>query len=76
LEAMHRLSIHLQNRLADLSKAKEEGRKIIGYMPGGYMPEELVIASGAIPICLVRGGDHSVVEIADSYICRWIDPSW
>ena len=74
MEAMHRLSIHLQNRLADLSKAKEEGRKIIGYMPGGYMPEELVIASGAIPICLVRGGDHSVVEIADSYICRWIDP--
>lgn len=38
------------------------------------MPEELVIASGAIPICLVRGGDHSVVELADSYICRWIDP--
>ena len=73
MKAMDKLSAHLRTRLVDLSKAKEEGRKIIGYTPGGYLPEELVLASGAIPICLIRGGDHSVVELAGAYICRWID---
>ena len=73
MKAMDKLSAHLRTRLVDLSKAKEEGRKIIGYTPGGYLPEELVLASGAIPICLIRGGHHSVVELAGVYICRWID---
>ena len=73
MKAMDKLSAHLRTRLVDLSKAKEEGRKIIGYTPGGYLPEELVLASGAIPICLIRGGHHSVVELAGAYICRWID---
>ena len=73
MEAMDKLSGYLRTRLVDLRKAKDEGRKIIGYTPGGYLPEELVLASGAIPICLIRGGDHSVVELAGAYICRWID---
>ncbi|MFH1479799.1 MAG: 2-hydroxyacyl-CoA dehydratase family protein [Pseudomonadota bacterium] len=71
---MERLNVHLKNRLADLSKAKAEGRKIVGYTPGGYMPEELILASGAIPLGIIRGGDHSMVEAAGAYICRWIDP--
>jgi len=70
---MGKLSSHLKTRLVDLRKAREEGRKIIGYTPGGYLPEELVLASGAIPICLIRGEDHSVVELAGGYFCRWID---
>jgi benzoyl-CoA reductase/2-hydroxyglutaryl-CoA dehydratase subunit BcrC/BadD/HgdB len=73
MQAMDRLLSHLTTRLADLRKAREEGRKIIGYTPGGYLPEELVLASGAIPICLIRGGDHSAVELAGAYICHWID---
>ena len=73
MEAMDKLSAHLRTRLVDLRKAKEDGRKIIGYTPGGYLPEELVLASGAIPICLIRGGDHSAVELAGAYVCRWID---
>ena len=73
MEAMKMLTAHLKNRLADLKKVREEGRKIIGYTPGGYLPEELVLASDAIPICLARGGDHSIVELAGAYICRWID---
>lgn len=73
MEAIDRLSDHLRTRLVDLREAKEEGRKIVGYTPGGYLPEELVLACGAIPICLIRGGDHSVVELAGAYICRWID---
>ncbi len=73
MKAMEKLSSHLRTRLVDLKKAKAEGRKVIGYTPGGYMPEELVLASGAIPVCLIRGGDHSMVELAGAYICRWID---
>ena len=73
MEAIDKLSTHLRTRLVDLSRAKEEGRKIIGYTPGGYLPEELVLASGAIPIGLIRGGDDYVVGLASAYICRWID---
>ena len=73
MEAMDKLSAHLRTRLVDLRKAKEDGRKIIGYTPGGYLPEELVLASKAIPVCFIRGGDHSAVELAGAYICRWID---
>ena len=73
MEALERLSNHLKNRLVDLRKAREQGRRIIGYTPGGYLPEELVLASGAIPVCLIRGGDHTMVELAGAYICRWID---
>lgn len=73
MEAVDKLSEHLKTRMADLVKAKAEGHKIIGYTPGGYLPEELVFASGAIPIGLIRGGDHSLVELAGAYICHWMD---
>lgn len=71
---MDRLSDHLKNRLDDLSELKNNGIKIVGYIPGGYLPEELVLASGSIPLCLIRGGDYAVVELANTYINRWIDP--
>jgi len=73
MKAMEEFSSHLKTILVDLQKSKDDGRKIVGYPPGGYLPEELVLACGARPICLVRGGDHSVVELAGAYICRWID---
>lgn len=73
MESMEKLSSHLKDRLIHLQKSKEEGQKVIGYIPGGYLPEELVLACGSIPICLVRGGEHDVVELAGEYICRWID---
>jgi benzoyl-CoA reductase/2-hydroxyglutaryl-CoA dehydratase subunit BcrC/BadD/HgdB len=73
MEALDKLSNHMKNRLVDLVKAKEVGRKIIGYTPGGYLPEELVLASGAIPVGLIRGGDHTVIELSSAYVCRWID---
>jgi len=64
MEAMDRLSAHLKNRLAELGQAKKEGGKVVAYTPGGFLPEELVLASGAIPVGLIRGGDHSMVEMA------------
>ena len=74
MKAFEKLKSHLNIRLDELGRAKKERLKIVGYLPGGYLPEELVLACGAIPVCLVQGGDHSVVEAAEAYICRWIDP--
>ena len=48
---------HLQERLSQLKAAKDKGTKVIGYFPGNYVPEELIIAAGAIPLCLASGGD-------------------
>jgi benzoyl-CoA reductase/2-hydroxyglutaryl-CoA dehydratase subunit BcrC/BadD/HgdB len=69
-----RLSDHLKNRISDLTRARDGGQKIIGYTPGGYMPEELVLAAGAIPLGMIRGGDPAAVALANAYICRWLDP--
>lgn len=73
MEAMEKLSTHLKTRVMELRKLKDEGRKIIGYTPGGYMPEELVYACGAVPAGLIRGGDHEPVLAAEAYITRWLD---
>ena len=72
MEGMEKLSSHLKTRIIELRKAKNEGNKIVGYMPGGYLPEEIVLASGAIPLGLLGGANHSVVELASQYICHWI----
>jgi benzoyl-CoA reductase/2-hydroxyglutaryl-CoA dehydratase subunit BcrC/BadD/HgdB len=56
------LVIHLRDRPAALREAKKSGVKIIGYFPGNYVPEELIYASGAMPICLVDGGDPAPVD--------------
>ena len=73
MKAMERLSSHLRTRLANLNQEKKYGRKIVGYTPGGYLPEELVLAADAIPVCMIRGGHHYPMEQALSYVCRWID---
>jgi len=73
MKALDMVTAHVKNRLTDLRTAKKRGQKIIGYLPGGYLPEELVLASGSIPVCLARGGDHSAVEKAGAYICHWLD---
>ncbi|MDY6880307.1 MAG: 2-hydroxyacyl-CoA dehydratase family protein [Thermodesulfobacteriota bacterium] len=73
MEAMLRLSEHLKERPLQLKKAKDGGVKIIGCTPGGYMPEELLEAAGAIPVGLIRGGDPEPVAISGAYIPRFID---
>ncbi len=65
----------LSNRAAELKKLKKEGHKVIGYLQGGYMPEELVYACGGtlIPVGLIRGGEHEPVLAAGGYLPRWLD---
>jgi benzoyl-CoA reductase/2-hydroxyglutaryl-CoA dehydratase subunit BcrC/BadD/HgdB len=73
MEAIQKLDEHLRTRVDELAKIKKEGGKVIGYLPGGYMPEELVYACGATPIQLIRGGDPEPVAISAGYAPRFLD---
>lgn len=74
MSAMQRLNACLKTRVAELREKRRQGSKIVGYAPDGFMPEELVWASGAIPIGLINGGAHEAVEAAAAYSHRWWDP--
>ena len=73
MNAMNELKEHLKNRPLELKQAHENGTKIFGYVPGGFMPEELVYAAGAIPVGLVNAGNSDAVAESASYLPRWID---
>ncbi len=73
MDAMNELKEHLAGRPFELKQAREKGTRIIGYVPGGFMPEELVYAAGALPVGLVRGGSSKAVAESASYLPRWID---
>jgi benzoyl-CoA reductase/2-hydroxyglutaryl-CoA dehydratase subunit BcrC/BadD/HgdB len=70
---LKKLLDHVRIRPSKLLKMKEEGVKMIGYTPGGYFPEELIYACDAMPIALLRGGDHEAVIAAAPYLGRFLD---
>lgn len=72
MEAMEELMAHVRARPVELKRLREEGTKIVGYIPS-YVPEELICASGAIPVGLICGGDHEPVAASEAYIIRFID---
>ncbi len=76
MKGKEELSAHLKTRMSEMAKLKAGGTKIVGYIPGGFMPEELVRAAGAIPVCLLRGGDPEPVMEALQYITRFLDTFW
>jgi benzoyl-CoA reductase/2-hydroxyglutaryl-CoA dehydratase subunit BcrC/BadD/HgdB len=57
-----------------LKRAKRDGTKVVGFFPGGFVPEELIYASGAIPLCLASGGDARVADEALSLVPSVICP--
>jgi benzoyl-CoA reductase/2-hydroxyglutaryl-CoA dehydratase subunit BcrC/BadD/HgdB len=59
-----RLATHLRDRPQQLKEARKQGVKIIGYFPGNYVPEEIIYAAGAVPVCLVDGGSSAPAEAA------------
>lgn len=75
MEAREKLAAHLRNRIVELRRLRQKGHKIIGYTPGGYMPEELVYACEAmpVPVGLIRGGEREPVATAGAYLPRWFD---
>lgn len=73
MELTNNISACSEERIAELRRLQKEGKKIVGYVCGGFMPEELVWASGAIPVGINRGGSHDAVSKAMEYIPRVID---
>ncbi len=73
METMKRLNDHLAKRVGGLRRLRDSGTKIVGYAPGGYMPEELVYGCGAIPVGLIRGGDPEPVAESGAYVPRFMD---
>jgi len=68
------LATHLRDRPAQLWEAKKNGGKIIGYFPGNYVPEEIIYASGAVPVCLAHGGSAEPADAALSEVPNIICP--
>ncbi len=73
MKAFDRLMAHVVERPAQISSLKEKGQTVIGYVPNGYLPEELLHATGALPVGLLRGGDHAAVIAAESCMHRFVD---
>jgi len=69
-----RLDQAIAERPLQLQKAKEKGTKIIGLSGLGYVPEELIYASSAIPMRLVRGGDPEPLAAAAGDMDRILCP--
>ena len=69
-----RLATHLRDRPAQIEEARKNGVKLVGYFPGNFVPEELIHASGAIPVCLVHGGSPRPAETALSVMPQIICP--
>jgi len=64
----------IEARLRSLAEARARGTKVVGYLAGGYVPYELIYASGAIPLCLSHGGDARSAEQALSLVPNVICP--
>ncbi len=70
--ALEKLEIHARKRVTEIGKMKKNGVKVIGYLPEGFFPEELVYAAGAVPVALIKGGDYETVLESLKYIPRFI----
>ena len=73
MKAIEHLVAHMRRRALELKEFKEKGSKIIGYVPRGYVPEELLAASGAPAVGLIRGGDHEPVVASEACTFRFVD---
>ena len=58
------------SRPAEIIKLRAKGTKVIGYFAGDFIPEELIYAAGAVPVCLLHGGDNRSVDEALAYTTR------
>lgn len=55
-----------------LERAGNDGTRVVAYLPGGFVPEELIYASGAIPVCLAEADSRAAeaaLSVVPSVIC-------
>ena len=74
MKALEKLKHAIADRPLQLQQARDNGTKIIGLSGLGYVPEELIYASGAIPMRLVRGGDPEPLAAAAGDMDRILCP--
>jgi benzoyl-CoA reductase/2-hydroxyglutaryl-CoA dehydratase subunit BcrC/BadD/HgdB len=67
LKSLAKLNYLLEERPTEIAKAKENGRKVLGYFCS-YVPEEIVHAAGIIPIRLARRGKNAAVSLGNTYL--------
>jgi benzoyl-CoA reductase/2-hydroxyglutaryl-CoA dehydratase subunit BcrC/BadD/HgdB len=67
------MSHAVRRRPAELQGLRSRGTKIIGFPPGAFLPEELIYAAGAVPVCLFHGGDPEAVAASAAFVPRYID---
>ena len=60
--AMEKLFAHLRERPDQLREFRGNGGKVIGTFVGDFVPEEMIYATGAVPVCLSHGGDRRAVD--------------
>jgi benzoyl-CoA reductase/2-hydroxyglutaryl-CoA dehydratase subunit BcrC/BadD/HgdB len=53
---------------------RSDEAKVVGFFPGPFVPEELIYAAGALPVCLAYGGNAQVAEHALSLLPPVICP--
>jgi benzoyl-CoA reductase/2-hydroxyglutaryl-CoA dehydratase subunit BcrC/BadD/HgdB len=68
------LDAYLKNRPSELQEEKQKGKKVVAYFPGNYVPEEIIYAAGAEPVCLVHGGDPEPSNAALTQVPNIICP--
>jgi benzoyl-CoA reductase/2-hydroxyglutaryl-CoA dehydratase subunit BcrC/BadD/HgdB len=73
VQALEELASHVKGRAKEIKSLKQKGTKIVAYVPTGYVPEELIAASGAVPVGLIRGGDHDPTITSEAYLIRYVD---
>jgi benzoyl-CoA reductase subunit C len=73
MKTINSLTMYLDERLSELMQLKKEGKKIVAYIPAGFVPEEIIWAGGAIPVALNRGGDHEAVMKSIEFMPRVYD---
>lgn len=74
MDTMQRLTECSLDRPRELTELKKKGTKIVGYFAGDFIPEELIRAAGAVPVCLLHGGDNRTVQEALAYTTRILCP--
>lgn len=57
----------------NLKEKKRKGAKIVGYT-GRFVPEELILASGALPFLICKGGEPEPSEATLPYMIHVINP--
>ncbi len=61
------LTSRLEQEPERITRAKEEGKKVIGYFCP-HVPEELILAGGMLPVRLAFGGELEPVSAGEDYL--------